>query len=321
MNTEERKFMQRSQKAGQYTGFAFLCRGTKIPVHKVIICAQSKVFNAACTSGFREATSGVYDLSEYPLEFVEMMVDYFYVGQYEDPNRDGSKLPLSTHLLMLVLADKYIIQGLVSEAKLSYTRRLKQKDVEMDDFLESLPVLYELPVAVTREFIDAAVAHTRETVLTCTCRNTSMGVIDQISDASQDFLKEVMMSIMSTPLVSRCSDCSKQYRIPVPSAGSLFAPRPGTNAPTTGGLFGSRPGTNANAPASDGLFSLIRSMPSTYTPTTGGLFGNSPGTNVPVIGSLLPNSPIANAPATGSLFGSNSGTNVSSPVSVFTPRP
>ncbi|KAF5718242.1 kelch 21 [Fusarium mundagurra] len=109
MNIEERKLMQRAQKAGQFTDFAFLCKGTKIPVHKVIICAQSKVFNAACNSGLKKATSGVYDLSEYPLEFVEKMVDYFYVGHYEDPNQDAPKISLSTHLLMMVLADKYII--------------------------------------------------------------------------------------------------------------------------------------------------------------------------------------------------------------------
>ncbi|KAF5552095.1 kelch 21 [Fusarium phyllophilum] len=191
MNIEERKLMQRAQKAGQFTDFAFLCKGTKIPVQKVIICAQSKVFHAACNSGFKEATSGVYDLSEYPLELVEMMVDYFYVGHYEDPNQDASKLSLSKHLLMLVLADKYVIQGLESEAKSSYIRRLKQKDAEMEDFLQSLPVLYELPVAVSRDAIDAAVAHTREMLLTCTCEKASMGVVDQISDASRDFLKEL----------------------------------------------------------------------------------------------------------------------------------
>ncbi|KAG5767250.1 hypothetical protein H9Q72_004700 [Fusarium xylarioides] len=136
-----------------------------------------------------------------------MMVDYFYVGHYEDPKQDASKLSLSKHLLMLVLADKYIIQGLESEAKSSYIRRLKQKDVEMEDFLQSLPVLYELPVAVSRDAIDAAVAHTRETLLTCTSKKASMGVVDQISDASRDFLKEVGRSIMSTPLASRWGDC------------------------------------------------------------------------------------------------------------------
>ncbi|KAK2668729.1 BTB/POZ domain [Fusarium oxysporum f. sp. vasinfectum] len=66
MNIEERKLMQKAQKAGQFTDFAFLCKGKKIPVHKIIICAQSKVFNAACTNDFKEARSGVYDLSEYP---------------------------------------------------------------------------------------------------------------------------------------------------------------------------------------------------------------------------------------------------------------
>nr|RBR01952.1 hypothetical protein FVER53263_12877 [Fusarium verticillioides] len=141
MNLEERKLMQKAQKAGQFTDFAFPCEGTKIPVHKVIICAQSKVFNAACTSGFNEATSGVYDLSEYPLELVEMMVEYFYVGNYEDPSADMSKVSLSTHLSMLVLADKYAIRGLERQANLCIIRRLNEKNIELKEFLDSLPVL------------------------------------------------------------------------------------------------------------------------------------------------------------------------------------
>ncbi|KAF5556621.1 kelch 21 [Fusarium mexicanum] len=311
MDIEERKLMHKAQKVGQFTDFAFLCNGTKIPVHKVIVCAQSKAFYAACASGFQEATSGVYDLSDYPLEFVELMVNYLYVGYYEDSNRDAPKLPPSTHLMMMLLAEEYAIQGLKSEAKSSYIRRLKQKDVQMEDFLQSLPVLYELPVAVSRDFIDAAVAHTREAVLPCICSNASMRVVDQIFDASHEFLKEMMMSIMSTPLRSRCSDCSKQDNLAnssqesqrssqthVPSAGSLSAPSPGINTPSTGSLFTSSSGTNA--PISGGLFKTT-----TNAPNTGSLFASSSGTNPP--------------PA-GSLFGSSSGTNVSSPFDPFTQR-
>ncbi|KAF5604640.1 hypothetical protein FPANT_1429 [Fusarium pseudoanthophilum] len=192
MNLEERKLMQKAQKAGQFTDFAFLCKGTKIPVHKVIICAQSKVFNAACTSGFKEAISGVYDLSEYPLELVEMMVDYFYLGYYEDPRADVSKVSLSTHLSMLALADKYAIRGLEPHSKLWFIHRLNQKNTELKEFLDSLPVLDKMPISVSRDVVEEAVYYTRETLLTCTY-----------------FLKEVMLSIMSTPVASRCSDCSK----------------------------------------------------------------------------------------------------------------
>ncbi|KAF5989774.1 hypothetical protein FBULB1_619 [Fusarium bulbicola] len=309
MYVEERKLMQKAQKVGQFTDFAFLCNGTKIPVHKVIVCAQSKAFYAACASGFQEATSGVYDLSEYPLEFVELMVNYLYVGYYEDSNRDAPKLTLSTHLTMMLLAEEYAIQGLKSEAKSSYIRRLKQKDVQMKDFLQSLPALYELPVAVSRDFIDAAVAHTREAVLPCVCSNASMRVVDQIFDASHEFLKEMMMSIMSTPLRSRCSDCSKQdnpanssqesqrsSQTHVPSAGSLFAPSPGINTPSTGSTSSS--GTNA--------------------PISGGLFKTT--INAPNTGSLFAANSRTNPPPAGSLFASSSGTNVSSPVDPLTDR-
>ncbi|KAF5644797.1 hypothetical protein F25303_5848 [Fusarium sp. NRRL 25303] len=254
MNIEEQKIMQQAQKAGQFTDFAFLCKGTKIPVHKVTVCAQSKAFNAACNSDFKRI----------PVESVEMMVDYFYVGYYGNPNPDASKISLSTHLWMLVLADKYLIQRLESQAKSFYISRLKQKKVEMEDFLRSLPLLYELPVAISRDAIDAAVAHTREAVLTCICRKASMGVIDQISDASQDFLKEVMMSIMTTPLESRCSDCSKldhlskssqelqrshASRTRILNAGNAFPPGPRTNVFSSDSFFAYGPGTSHAHPS------------------------------------------------------------------------
>ncbi|RBA15806.1 hypothetical protein FPRO05_12413 [Fusarium proliferatum] len=318
MNIEERKLMHTAQKAGQFTDFAFLCKGTKIPVHKVIICAQSKVFNAACTSGLKESTSGVYDLSEYPLEFVERMVDHLYVGHYDDPSPDASKLSLSAHLLMLVLADKYVIQGLESEAKASYIRRLKHKNVEREDFLQSLPVLYELPVAVSRDAIDAAVAHAREAVLTCTSKKASMGVIDQISDASKDFLKEVMLSIMTTPLESRCSDCSKLDDL---SKSSQELPRSRasqTNVPGSINLFGSlfAPGPGTNAPSSHSLFAPIAR---TNALSSSSLFAPGPGTNAPSSHSLFAPRSGTNAPGSGSLIAPNPQTNVSSAIGAFAP--
>ncbi|KAH7467802.1 hypothetical protein FOMA001_g15575 [Fusarium oxysporum f. sp. matthiolae] len=212
MNIEERKLMQKAQKAGQFTDFAFLCKGKKIPVHKIIICAQSKVFNAACTSDFKEARSGVYDLSEYPLELVEMMVDYFYVGHYDSPIRVASKLSVSMHSSMLTLADKYDIQGLIRQVIDLYIRRLKHKHVELEDFLNSLPGPARTAHIGFHGCYRCSRRPTRETVLTCICRKATKRLIDQISDASQDFLKEVMMSIMSTPLESRCGDSNQRTR-------------------------------------------------------------------------------------------------------------
>jgi hypothetical protein len=66
-----------------------------------------------------------------------------------------------------------------------------------------------MSMSVSRGVIDAAIYYTRETLLSCMCTKASLGVMDQISDASQDYLEEVRMSIESVPLKSRCDDCSK----------------------------------------------------------------------------------------------------------------
>ncbi|KAF5718241.1 hypothetical protein FMUND_5337 [Fusarium mundagurra] len=186
----------------------------------------------------------------------------------------------------------------------------------MEDFVQSLPVLYELPEAVSRDAIDAAVAHTREAAQACICRKANMGVVDQISDASQDFLKEVMMSIMNTPLGSRCSDCSKQdhlskssqesqlphaSRTQMPSYGSLFTSSSGANAPTAGSLFA--PSSAANAP------------------TAGSLFASSSRANAPTASSLFAPSSTANAPTASSLFTPSCLTYGPLAASLFTLRP
>jgi speckle-type POZ protein len=151
-------------------------------------------------------------LSEYSLELVEMMVDYFYLGHYDNPTATGSRISLSMHSSMLALADKNDIEGLQKRAGDLYIHGLKHKDVELEDFLKSLPVLYQLPILVSVDAIDEAIAHTRENLLTCTCREVTKVLIDQLSDACQDFLKDVMMSVMSTPLKEKCEDCKERAR-------------------------------------------------------------------------------------------------------------
>jgi len=58
-------------------------------VHRILLATRSTFFEGACRGGFREAESGVIDLSEDDAEAVEHMIHYFYHMDYL------SKKPLS----------------------------------------------------------------------------------------------------------------------------------------------------------------------------------------------------------------------------------
>lgn len=53
----------RSREQGRYTDFTLICEGMKFEVHKIILCSQSPVFDAACTESFM-ASDGAEMLSE-----------------------------------------------------------------------------------------------------------------------------------------------------------------------------------------------------------------------------------------------------------------
>ncbi|KAF1848751.1 uncharacterized protein K460DRAFT_80526 [Cucurbitaria berberidis CBS 394.84] len=60
------------------------------PVHRALLATRSTFFEGACRNGFREAETGVIDLTEDDPEAVEYMVNYFY-------HLDYLNKPLSRH--------------------------------------------------------------------------------------------------------------------------------------------------------------------------------------------------------------------------------
>jgi len=67
---------------GKYSDLTILCGSKKYAVHRAIICSRSGFFDGACSNPFREAETGVIDLSEDDPEAVDHMVHYFYHLDY-----------------------------------------------------------------------------------------------------------------------------------------------------------------------------------------------------------------------------------------------
>jgi hypothetical protein len=62
-------------EAGKYSDLTIICGPKKFAVHRAIICSRSRFFDGACTHAFREAETGIIDLSDDDPEAVEQMIE------------------------------------------------------------------------------------------------------------------------------------------------------------------------------------------------------------------------------------------------------
>ncbi|KAI5361841.1 Putative BTB/POZ domain-containing protein [Septoria linicola] len=77
---------------GKYSDLTIRCDHRQWAVHKAIVCPRSGFFDGACSHQFREAMTGVVDLSgEDDPNAVEQMIHYLYYLDYmsEDCQRGG----------------------------------------------------------------------------------------------------------------------------------------------------------------------------------------------------------------------------------------
>ncbi|KAL9592454.1 MAG: hypothetical protein Q9179_006704, partial [Wetmoreana sp. 5 TL-2023] len=54
----------------------------------MVLCTQSKFFEAACFNGFKESTASRIDLSENDPCYITLMIDFLYTQNY-DPTTSG----------------------------------------------------------------------------------------------------------------------------------------------------------------------------------------------------------------------------------------
>ncbi|VTT61799.1 unnamed protein product [Fusarium fujikuroi] len=153
-NKNFRKSLWQTRHNQEFTDFTFTCGASRFPVHKVIICSQSKVFHAACTRQFevslpfilmdianmtQESSTNTFNLSEFSDDYVQWLIDFLYTGTYP---METSKVPtLADHIYMFAMGDMYRIEPLAQYAADKVRIGLSQ-GLNLEEVLPLIPQVY-----------------------------------------------------------------------------------------------------------------------------------------------------------------------------------
>ncbi|KAF2139105.1 uncharacterized protein K452DRAFT_311047 [Aplosporella prunicola CBS 121167] len=119
---------------GKYSDLTIKSNSRTFAVHKVVICSRSEFFDGACSHPFREAATGIIDLSEDDDETVEHMIHYFYYLDYlSKPKSRRTSRPSSPVVTR------------------SHSRRVAQRPMKFNLALVEDPLLAQAQTATTTE--------------------------------------------------------------------------------------------------------------------------------------------------------------------------
>jgi len=92
--------VNRLHLGGKYSDLTITCNDRQWSVHKAILCSRSGFFDGACSNRFREADTGVIDLSEDDEDAIEHMIHYFYHLDYLNEETDREASAVFRHRLL-----------------------------------------------------------------------------------------------------------------------------------------------------------------------------------------------------------------------------
>ncbi|KAL8903552.1 MAG: hypothetical protein Q9171_007365 [Xanthocarpia ochracea] len=137
-------------EAGDFTDVTIACGSYQFECHKIILCAQSKFFKAACSNGFKGAAASQLDLSGEDLGYIKLMLQFLYtqtydVDSYGTPSVDPCNAKILTvHIALYTLGDKYAIPSLCGYAASCFCSVLNRHcwHCDMDVILACIPLIY-----------------------------------------------------------------------------------------------------------------------------------------------------------------------------------
>ena len=153
------------------TDLKLKCGSEVFNVHKKVLCGQSKFFANACKDGFKEASSGVIDLSEDDPIAIKAMLQYCYTADYAhgtalhagvSDHKTQSRNSISNLILPQVyaLAEKYGIRYL-KELACSNFKQAADTDWESPFYPATISAVYTSTLPGDRSLRDITVANSK----------------------------------------------------------------------------------------------------------------------------------------------------------------
>ncbi|KAB5531395.1 hypothetical protein GE09DRAFT_1146941 [Coniochaeta sp. 2T2.1] len=149
---------------GKYSDLTVACGPSSYRTHKAVLCTQSPFFAKACDGSFKEASTGIIELTEDDPEAVRMMMHYFYHHDYphvtlHQADEAGKKDPkpnsnLVIHSRVYALGEKYAVEGLMAVALAKFVSEAKVH-WESKDFLQAVEYIYSATPEHDRGLRDA----------------------------------------------------------------------------------------------------------------------------------------------------------------------
>ncbi|KAL8634752.1 MAG: hypothetical protein Q9228_007678, partial [Teloschistes exilis] len=148
------KSIEAYYREGRFTDLTITCRGRDYYCHKLVVCTQSKFFEAACTHGFTESVTSKVDLSTEEPYLINLMLEDLYTqgplidsaGRNEPDILSevmASLHPPSTQISLYALGDRLIIAGLCKYAARLFKDWIESADLRITDMASWIPLLYD----------------------------------------------------------------------------------------------------------------------------------------------------------------------------------
>nr|OQO28802.1 hypothetical protein B0A51_04247 [Rachicladosporium sp. CCFEE 5018]OQO31236.1 hypothetical protein B0A51_02077 [Rachicladosporium sp. CCFEE 5018] len=169
-------------ETGQATDFTITCGKKSWAVHGFVLNLYSDVLACACDGNFKETAARSIDLSIDGEACVKALISYMYAFDYALDDCESE--PYTTHVNMILLANKYDIQHLLKLANTKLVRILSGTPLKLtDDLVSATKLAYDAegPTAAYREALVKAVIKSSEDDFEGYC-----AIIRQLPSLSQD---------------------------------------------------------------------------------------------------------------------------------------
>ncbi|KAG6100122.1 hypothetical protein E4U30_005348 [Claviceps sp. LM220 group G6] len=211
---------------GTFCDLEIDCGERRFRAHRNVVCLHSPVIRAAFFGKWKkEPTCGVFEIKEHSHMLVRRMLDYIYIGDYDDFDssilvqndhlspEDVAKLEIAgqvpLHVKMMELGNTYLVEGLSQLTSYKFTKHLVSL-LTMSVIVDIIPKVYALDSGPSDAIRKSVIGDMREKLLRRPLTADIEELLDDVMKNVPQFTCHLLKSYLDTPHGS------------VPRAGAQF---------------------------------------------------------------------------------------------------